>query len=91
MRFSLMIGLVLSLLGGLAVHAEGMPKIADVKVKRDSPDQVGIYTFLVTIRPPVMNVRSCREKLTQARSQRPKGPLSGVKQTSRGSAVRWRS
>lgn len=50
MRFSLMIGLALSLLGGQAAYAEtSAPKIADVKVKRDASDRVGIYHISVTI------------------------------------------
>jgi len=34
---------------GLAHAANDVAKIADVKVKRDSPDQPGIYHFMVTI------------------------------------------
>ncbi len=50
MRFSLMIGLALALLGGQAAYAEtSVPKIADVKVKRDAADRPGIFHIRVTI------------------------------------------
>ena len=50
MRFSLVVGLALLLLGGQAGYADtSIPKIADVAVKRDSPEQPGIYHVKVTI------------------------------------------
>ena len=50
MRLSLMVGLALMVLGGQAGLADqSNPRIADVKVKRDSPDQAGIYHVKVTI------------------------------------------
>lgn len=50
MRFSVVVGLALTMLGGQAGYAEQSdPHIADVKVKRDSPDLAGIYHIKVTI------------------------------------------
>lgn len=50
MRFSLVIGLALMMLGGQAGYAEQSdPKIADVQVRRDSLDQPGIYHVEVVI------------------------------------------
>jgi len=50
MRFSVMIGLSLMILSGQAgLAGQSNPKIADVDVKRDSPDQSGIYHIKVTI------------------------------------------
>lgn len=50
MRFFLIVGLALMMLGGQAGYAEqSNPRIADVKVKRDSSDQPGIYHVKVTI------------------------------------------
>ena len=50
MRFSLMVGVALMVLGGQAGLAEqGNPTIANVDIKRDSPDQPGIYHIKVTI------------------------------------------
>jgi hypothetical protein len=49
MRASLVIGLALMMLGGQAGLAETAPKIADVKIKRDSPEQPGIYHIKVII------------------------------------------
>ncbi len=50
MRFSSIIGLALIVLGGQAAFAEtSNPNIADVEVKRDSPDQSGIYHVKVVI------------------------------------------
>jgi hypothetical protein len=50
MRVFLIVGLWLMMLGGQAGLAEpSHPKIADVDIKRDSPDQPGIYHVKVTI------------------------------------------
>ena len=49
MRASLVVGMALMVLGGQAGLADTAPKIADVKIKRDSPEQVGIYHIVVTI------------------------------------------
>ena len=50
MRFSMLIGLALIFFAGQAVQGEeSTPKIADVRVKRDSADQSGIYHIKVVI------------------------------------------
>ena len=50
MRFSLIVALAATMLGGQAAHADqGDPKIADVEIKRDREEQPGIFHIKVTI------------------------------------------
>jgi hypothetical protein len=49
MRVSVIAGLALMMAGGAVAAEQDNPKIADVQVKRDSPDQAGIYHVTVTI------------------------------------------
>ena len=49
MRLSPLFVAALAFVTADSAHAENAARVADVQIKRDSPDQSGIYHFLVTI------------------------------------------